>query len=88
MVEEKKSGGCLRGCLLWVMSLLAIAALVLIVLFSLDVVSPRDKPCPLDSPPIPTPAQIAVAGDLFPRCVLRVSGTLIDKDVDTPAAGD
>ena len=65
MVEEEKGGGRLRGCLFWVVSLLAIAALVLIVLFSLDVVSPRDKPCPLDSPPIPTPAQIAVAGDLF-----------------------
>ena len=65
------------------MSLLAIAALALIVLFSLDVVSPRDKPCPLDSPPIPTPAQIAVAGDLFRDACVRVSGTLVDKDVDT-----
>ena len=51
LVEEEKGGGRLRGCLLWVVSLLAIGALVLVVLFSLDVVSPRDKPCPLESPP-------------------------------------
>ncbi len=82
MVDEKKGGGCLRGCLLWVVSLMAIAALVLIVLFSLDVVSPRDKPCPLDSPPIPTPAQIVVAGDLFRDECVRVRGTLVSKEVN------
>ena len=82
MVEEEKGGGRLRGCLFWVVSLLAIAALVLIVLFSLDVVSPRDKPCPLDSPPIPTPAQIAVAGDLFRDGCVRVSGTAVFQDAD------
>ena len=82
MVEKEKGGGCLRGCLLWVVSLLAIAALVLIVLFSLDVVSPRDKPCPLNSPPIPTPAQIAVAGDLFRDGCVRVSGTAVFQDAD------
>ena len=79
---EKAKGGCLRGCFIWVVSLLAIAALVLIVLFSLDVVSPRDKPCPLDSPPIPTPAQIAVAGDLFRDECVRVSGTAVFQDAD------
>ena len=82
MVEEKKGGGCLRGCLLWVVGLPAIAVLVLIVLFSLDVVSPREKPCPLDSPPIPTPAQIVVIGDLFRDECVRVSGTLVSKEVD------
>ena len=66
-------------------SLLAIGALVLVVLFSLDVVSPRDKPCPLDSPVIPTPAQIAVAGDLFRDECVRVRGTVVFKDVDTLA---
>ena len=79
---EKAKGGCLRGCFIWVVSLLAIAALVLIVLFSLDVVSPRDKPCPLDSPAIPTPAQIAVAGDLFRDECVRVSGTAVFQDAD------
>ena len=63
-------------------SLLGIGALALIVLFSLDVVSPRDKPCPLDSPPIPTAAQIAVAGDLFRDECVRVSGKLVSRDVD------
>ena len=82
-VEEPKSGGCLRGCLMWVVGLVGIGVLVLVVLFSLDVVSLRDKPCPLDSPPIPTPAQIASAGDLFRDQCVRVSGTLIGKDVDT-----
>ena len=82
-VEEEKGGGRLRGCLLWMVSLLATGALVLVVLFSLDVVSPRAKPCPLDSPVIPTPAQIAVAGDLFRDECVRVRGTLVSKDVDT-----
>ena len=40
---------------------MGIGALVLVILFSLDVVSPRAKPCPLESPGIPSPAQIAVA---------------------------
>ena len=82
VVEEEKGGGRLRGCLSWVISLLAIGALVLVVLFSLDVVSPRDKPCPLDSPPIPTPAQIATAGDLFRDECVRVRGTAVFQDAD------
>ena len=81
-VEEAKGGGCLRGCFIWVVSLVGIGALVLVVLFSLDVVSPRDKPCPLDSPAIPTPAQIAVAGDLFRDECVRVSGTVAFQDAD------
>ena len=40
LIEEPKSGGCLRGCFLRVVGLAGIGALVLIVLFSLDVVSP------------------------------------------------
>ncbi len=80
--EEPKGGGCLQGCLIWAIGLAVIGIVVLVVLFSLDVVSPRDKPCPLNSPPIPTPAQIAVIGDLFrDECVL-VSGTLVSKEVD------
>ena len=82
VVEEEKGGGRLRGCLLWVVSLLAIGALVLVVLFSLDVVSPRDKPCPLESPVIPTPAQIASAGDLFRDGCVRVRGTAVFQDAD------
>lgn len=81
-VQEGKGGGCLRGCLTWVVGIVAIAALVLVVLFSLDVVSPREKPCPLESPPIPTPAQIAVAGDLFRDQCVRVRGTLVARDAD------
>ena len=80
--KEEKSGGRLRGCFLWLASLVGIGVVVLAVLFSLDVVSPRDKPCPLNSPPIPTPAQIAVAGDLFRDGCVRVSGTLVSKEVD------
>ncbi len=79
-VQEGKGGGCLRGCLTWVAGIVAIGTLVLLVLFSLDVVSPRDKPCPLESPPIPTPAQIAVAGDLFRDQCVRVRGTLVSRD--------
>ena len=82
MAQEEKGGGCLRGCLIWGVSLLGIGALVLVVLFSLDVVSPRAKPCPLDSPAIPTPAQIAVAGDLFRDECVRVRGTLVSQDTD------
>ena len=82
MVEEEKGGGRLRGCFIWVASMVGIGALVLVVLFSLDVVSPRDKPCPLNSPPIPTPAQIATAGDLFRDECVRVRGTVVSQDVD------
>ena len=57
--------------------LVGIGALVLVVLFSLDVVSPREKPCPLDSPVIPTPAQIAVASDLFRDECVWVRGTVV-----------
>ena len=79
-VEEAKGGGRLRGCFIWVLSLAVMGALVLVVLFSLDVVSPRDKPCPLDSLPIPTPAQIAVAGDLFRDGCVRIRGTVVFQD--------
>ena len=82
MVEEEKSGGRLRGCFLWVASMVGIGLVALVVLFSLDVVSPREKPCPLDSPPIPTSAQIASAGDLFRDECVRVSGKLVSRDVD------
>ena len=82
LIEEPKSGGCLRGCFIRVVSLLGIGALVLVVLFSLDVVSPRVKPCSLDSPRIPTPAQIAVAGDLFRDECVKVSGTVVFQDAD------
>ncbi len=76
-VQEKKGGGCLRGCFTGVVGLVGIGALVLAVLFSLDVVSPREKPCPLDSPVIPTPAQIAVASDLFRDECVWVRGTVV-----------
>ena len=82
VIEEPKSGGCLRGCFMWVVSLLGIGALVLVVLFSLDVVSPRVKPCSLESPGIPTPAQIAVVGDLFRDECVKVSGTVVFQDAD------
>ena len=82
LIEEPKSGGRLRGCFIWVVSLVGIGALVLVVLFSLDVVSPRVKPCSLDSPGIPTPAQIAVAGDLFRDECVKVSGTVVFQDAD------
>ena len=79
-IDEPK-GGCLCRCLKWVVSLMGIGAVALLVLFSLDVVSPREKPCTLDSPPIPTPAQIAVAGDLFRDQCVRVRGTVVSQDV-------
>ena len=82
LIEEAKGGGRLRGCFIWVVSLVGIGALVLVVMFSLDVVSPRDKPCPLDSPAIPTPAQISVAGDLFRDECVRISGTVMFQDID------
>ena len=78
--EGEKGGGCLRGCLIWVVALAGIGVLVLVVLFSLDVVSPRDKPCPLNSPPIPTPAQIATIGDLLRDECVRVRGTVVFQE--------
>ena len=78
--EEAGGGGCLRGCLTWVAGAAGAGALLLVVLLALDVVSPREKPCPLDSPPIPTPAQIAVAGDLFRDQCVAVRGTLVSRD--------
>lgn len=80
--EEPKGGGCLRGCLIWVIGMVAIGVVALLFLFSLDVVSPRDKPCSLESPPIPTPAQIAVAGDLFRDECVRVRGMVVFREVD------
>ncbi|MDD9995898.1 MAG: hypothetical protein OXS35_09205, partial [Dehalococcoidia bacterium] len=82
LFEEPEGGGRLRGCLIWLVSLLVIGVVALIVLLSLDVVSPRDKPCPLESPPIPTPAQIASARDLFRDVCVMVGGTLVSKEVD------
>ena len=82
-VGESRKGGTFRGCLFWLVGLLGIGALVLVVLLSLDVVSPREKPCPLDSPSIPTPAQMVVAGALFHDECVRVSGTLEHKEVNT-----
>lgn len=78
--EKKKGCGRLFGCLMWALGLAVIGVATLIVLFSLDVVSPRDKPCPMESPPIPTPAQIAVAGDLFRDGCVRVRGALVARD--------
>ncbi len=79
--EEKKRSGCLRGCLMWIMGLLILGVLALGVLFSLDVVSPREKPCPLDSPPILTPAQIVTLSDLVRDECVRVGGTIVLKGV-------
>ena len=79
---EEPEGGHGRGCLIWVASMVGIGAVVMLVLFSLDVVSPRDKPCSLDSPVIPTPAQIASAGDLFRDECVRVRGTIVSQDSD------
>ena len=84
-VEEEKSGGCLSGCLggclMWLVSLVGIGLVVLAVLFSLDVVSPRDKPCPLDSPPILAPGPLSVVG-VFNNVCMKVSGTVVYQDAD------
>ena len=80
-VEEKKSGCCLLGCFMWLISLVVIGALVLGVLFSLDVVSPREKPCPLDSPPILAPGPLSVVG-VFNNVCMKVSGTVVYQDAD------
>ena len=82
MVGEEKGGGCLRGCFMWVVGLVAAGIVALVVLFSLDVISPREKPCPLNSPPIPTPAQIAVASDLFRDQCVTVRGTVVSQEAD------
>ncbi len=82
-VEEKvKGSGCLCRCFKWLACMTVIGVVALVVLFSLDVVSPREKPCPLNSPPIPTPAQIAVVGDLFRDGCVMVRGTLVSKEID------
>ncbi|MYB15449.1 MAG: DUF2207 domain-containing protein [Chloroflexi bacterium] len=80
--EEKKGGGCFRSCFGAALSLLGTGVVVLVVLLSLDVVSPREKPCPLNSIPIPTPAQIAVAGDLWRDGCVSVRGMVVFQDVD------
>ena len=61
---------------------MGIGALVLVVMFSLDVVPPRVKPCLLDSPQIPPPGPLSVAGDLFRDECVRVSGTVMVQDID------
>ncbi len=82
LAEEPKSGGGLGGCFIWVVSLVGMGVVVLVVLFSLDLVSPRDKPCSLDSPVIPTSAQIAAASDLFRNECVWVRGTIVSQDSD------
>ena len=81
-IEEPRGSGCLRGCVVRIVGVAGAGVLVLVVLLSLDVVSPRAQPCPLDSPPIPTAPQIAVAGDLFRDECVRVRGTLVTRDAD------
>ena len=54
----------------------------MVILFSLDVISPRVKPCSLDSPGIPTSGQIAAVGGLFRDECVRVSGTVVFQDTD------
>ena len=80
-VEEKKGRGCLCGCLMWLVGLLILGVFILGVLFSLDVVSPREKPCPLNSPPILTSAQIVTLRDLVRDQCVQVGGTIVLKDV-------
>ena len=80
--EETKSGGCLCGCVKWGVGLVAVVVVVLYFMVGPDVFSPRDKPCPLESPPIPTPAQIATAGDLFRDQCVRVRGTVVFHGVE------
>ena len=77
-----RGGGCLGGCLMWWVSLVGIGVAALIVLLSLDVVSPRDKPCPVDSPPILAPGPLSVAADLFHNECMKVSGTVAYQDAD------
>ena len=81
-VEEPEGGGRLRGCLIWLVGLVGIVVVAMIVLFSLDVVSLREKPCPLESPPIPTPAQIVVIGGLFRDECVRLRGTVVFRAAD------
>ena len=66
---------------MWLVSLVGIGVVVLLVLFSLDVVSPRDKPCPWDSPPIPAPGPLSVVG-VFNNVCMKVSGTVVYQDAD------
>ncbi len=80
-VEEKTGRGCGCGCLMWLVGLLVTGALILLILLSLDVVSPREKPCPLDSPPILTSAQIVTLSDLVRDQCVQVRGTIVHKDV-------
>lgn len=80
--SEAKGSGGLPGCFTSAVGLVGIAALLMLVLLGLDVISPRDKPCPLTSPPLPTPAQIATAGNLFADECVRVRGTVVAKAVD------
>ncbi|MYD65937.1 MAG: DUF2207 domain-containing protein [Chloroflexi bacterium] len=81
-IEEARGAGCLRGCVVRIVGIAGAGVLVVVVLFSHDVVSPRAKPCPLNSPPIPTAPQIAVAGDLFRDQCVSVRGTLVSRDAD------
>ena len=47
-----------------------------------DVVSPRAKPCPLDSPVFPSPGLLSAAGNLLNGECVRVSGKVVYQDVD------
>ncbi len=81
-VQAQQGGGRLCGFLKWVVWLVAAGAMVLAVLFSLDVVSPRAKPCPLDSPVFPSPGLLSAAGSLLNGECVRVSGKVVYQDVD------
>ncbi len=79
---KKRGGGCFCGCIVWVVSLVVIGALAMVVLFSLDVVSPREKPCPLDSSGIPPPGLLSAAGGLYQDECVRVRGEVVFQDMD------
>ena len=81
MVEEKKGGGCLRGCLLWVVSLLGVGALVLAAVAVLNLVSPAVEPCPADSPGILHHGQLLVVLDLVADECVSVVGQVASRDV-------
>ena len=65
---------------MWVVRLLGIGALVVAVLFGINLTSPAVDPCPADSPRIPPPGQLLVVLDVFLDECVSVAGEVVSHD--------
>ena len=77
--EARERRGC-GGCMMWVVGLLGTGVAVLLVVVSVNLVSPAVKPCPANSPMILTTAQMVVLMDLVVDECTSVVGEVVSRE--------